>query len=76
MLLIDNEEQSEGETVGKGHVLEEFKEMEEVNALIDGLKNVYNDQIAMEMSCERFTGKSNLCLFMKKLILDETIHPL
>ncbi|OWF45618.1 tubulin-specific chaperone D-like [Mizuhopecten yessoensis] len=52
---FDNEKQSDIETYGKGHVLEEFKEIEEFKGLIAGLKNIYNDQIALEVSCERFT---------------------
>jgi hypothetical protein len=40
---------------GKGHVLEEFKEIQEVKGLIESLENSYNDQIARETSCERFT---------------------
>ncbi|XP_060071725.1 tubulin-specific chaperone D-like [Ylistrum balloti] len=52
---FDNEKQPDPETIGKGHVLEEFKEIEEFKGLIDGLKHVYNDQIALEVSCERFT---------------------
>lgn len=39
----------------KGHVLEEFKEIQEVKSLIGSLENSYNDQIARETSCERFT---------------------
>ena len=50
------EDESENAGCGKGHVLEEFKEIEEVRSLIDGLKDIYNDLIAREASCERFTG--------------------
>ncbi|XP_069124940.1 tubulin-specific chaperone D-like [Argopecten irradians] len=52
---FDNEKQQDCDTLGKGHVLEEFKEIEEFKGLIDGLKDIYNDQIALEVSCERFT---------------------
>lgn len=43
------------EEQGKGHVLEEFKDLQEVKSLIASLKNTYNDQVAREASCERFT---------------------
>lgn len=39
----------------KGHVLEEFKDLQEVKSLIASLENTYNDQVAREASCERFT---------------------
>nr|XP_022315849.1 tubulin-specific chaperone D-like [Crassostrea virginica] len=41
--------------VGKGHVLEEFKEIQELRSLIASVENTYNDQVAREASCERFT---------------------
>ncbi len=34
---------------------EEFKEIDEVRSLIDGLKDVYDDLRSLEISCERFT---------------------
>jgi hypothetical protein len=37
------------------HILEEFKEVEEIKGLIDSLKDIYNDQIAVETAVERFT---------------------
>lgn len=44
--------------VGKGHVLEEFKEVQELRSLIASVENTYNDQVAREASCERFTCKN------------------
>ncbi|XP_064617512.1 tubulin-specific chaperone D-like [Liolophura sinensis] len=40
---------------GKGSTHEDFKELDELRALVSGLQNVYKDQIALEMSCERMT---------------------
>lgn len=45
----------EEQEYGKGHVLEEFKDLQEVKSLIASLENTYNDQVAREASCERFT---------------------
>ena len=45
--------------VGKGHVLEEFKEIQELRSLIASVGNTYNDQVAREASCERFTCKNS-----------------
>lgn len=44
--------------VGKGHVLEEFKEVQELRSLIASVENTYNEQVAKEASCERFTCKN------------------
>ncbi|XP_033744746.1 tubulin-specific chaperone D-like [Pecten maximus] len=53
---FDNEKQSGVDALRKGHVLEEFKEIKKFKGLINGLKDVYNDQIALEVSCEQFTA--------------------
>ncbi|XP_046352911.2 tubulin-specific chaperone D-like [Haliotis rufescens] len=46
-------EDTEGDEQKAYH--EEFKEIEEIRSLIDGLKDVYDDLRSLEMSCERFT---------------------
>ncbi|XP_067672679.1 tubulin-specific chaperone D-like [Haliotis asinina] len=46
-------EDGEGDALKAYH--EDFKEIEEVRSLIDGLKDVYEDLRSLEMSCERFT---------------------
>ena len=36
-----------------GGTLEEFKEVEEVKKLIEDIVNIYKDNIAVELTCER-----------------------
>ncbi|CAH1795099.1 unnamed protein product, partial [Owenia fusiformis] len=52
---IQQNVEKDEEAVGMGSIHEEFKEFDEVKSLIDSLKDVYDDQIALEMSCERIT---------------------
>ena len=40
-------------TVAMGGPLEEFKEVEEVKKLIGNIVNIYKDDIAVELTCER-----------------------
>ncbi|XP_006812079.1 tubulin-specific chaperone D-like [Saccoglossus kowalevskii] len=41
--------------VGKGSILDAFEEADEVKELIKSLKNIYTDQISVEIAVERFT---------------------
>ena len=43
--------------VTKGTVLEEFKEVKEVQNIIKNIANIYGDQIAVEMALERYLGE-------------------
>lgn len=52
--MADNIENDEKE-IGKGHILEEFKEIDEIKGLIDNLKDIFKDQVAVETTVERFT---------------------
>ncbi|CAG2203358.1 TBCD [Mytilus edulis] len=52
--MADNIEDDEKE-IGKGHILEEFKEINEIKGLIDNLKDIFKDQVAVETTVERFT---------------------
>ncbi|KAJ8318891.1 hypothetical protein KUTeg_003982 [Tegillarca granosa] len=45
----------EDDCIGKGHILDAFKEIDEIYGLIDSIKVIYKDQIAVETACERFT---------------------
>ena len=42
-----------------GSNLDEFKHLDEVKGLISNLPDIYEDQVAVEASCERFTCKSS-----------------
>lgn len=50
--------------IEKGSTHEDFKEFEELRGLVSGLQNVYKDQNALEMSCERITCKFSLGFFV------------
>jgi len=41
--------------VQHGYFLEEFKEAKEITNIIANLRNIYQDQIAVERALERFT---------------------
>lgn len=58
--------ENEDEALGKGRILEEFKEIDEVRGLIDNLKDIFSDQIAVETTIERFTCK-NYCVLHQRL---------
>ncbi|KAK7112957.1 hypothetical protein V1264_012329 [Littorina saxatilis] len=52
----DPQEPIDWEEEEKQATHDHFKEIDEVRALIDSLKNVWNDLRASEMACERFTS--------------------
>lgn len=56
----DPQEPIDWEEEEKQATHDHFKEIDEVRALIDSLKNVWNDLRASEMACERFTST---CIF-------------
>ena len=49
--------------IQKGHVLEEFKESEEIKGIISTLRSIHNDQIAVELALERCLCESSLYLW-------------
>ncbi len=49
---------SADEPVGMGCALQEFKERNEITELIGKVEHIYKDQIAVEMTTERF-----LCMY-------------
>ena len=55
LLSMANKKDDDEKICREGHILEEFKEVEEIKGLIDSLKDIYNDQIAVETAVERFT---------------------
>ena len=55
LLSMANEKKDDEKICREGHILEEFKEVEEIKGLIDSLKDIYNDQISVETAVERFT---------------------
>lgn len=61
--MADNIEDDEKE-IGKGHILEEFKEINEIKGLIDNLKDIFKDQVAVETTVERFTCKKATIKFV------------
>ena len=40
--------------VSYGHILEEFKEVKEIEGIISNIVNIYTDQIAVEMAVEKY----------------------
>ena len=55
LLSMANKKEDDEKICREGHILEEFKEVEEIKGLIDSLKDIYNDQISVETAVERFT---------------------
>ncbi|XP_013417607.2 tubulin-specific chaperone D-like [Lingula anatina] len=51
----DEQERQNLDALGEGLIHEEFKEADEVSNIISTLKDIYTDQIAVEMALERFT---------------------